>query len=145
MIRVVLIVIALGLAASAGWMVKIYLTGQRARLTEMAANLKPQQLPTTDVLVADSSLDITAMVTKGAMRWQPWPEDNVNSNYITRKDRPDAIDKLAGSAARQPLVAGEPIIEGKLILKKDGGFLAAVLEEGGRAITLKVDEASGIA
>ena len=145
MVRVVLIGLALLLAAAAGWMVKIYLSNQRAQLAEMAAAQKPKPVTTSEVLVVKAPVGITGTLSSSDLHWEAWPDDGIDSHYITRKARPDAIDKLAGSAARQPLFAGEPVTEDKLILRLNGGFLAAVLPEGDRAISLKVDEASGIA
>jgi len=145
MVRVVLIVVALLLAATAGWMVKIYLLAQREQLVEMAAAQKPKPLPTAEVLVAANPVEITGVLTSSDLRWQPWPEDGLDPHYLTRKARPDAMAKLVGAAARQRLFPGEPLTEDKLLLKQNGGFLAAVLPEGQRAISLKVDEATGIA
>ncbi|MEI6557571.1 MAG: Flp pilus assembly protein CpaB [Rhodospirillaceae bacterium] len=146
MVRVVLIGFALLLAAAAGWMVKLYLSAQREQLAEMAAALKPAPTPSpgTEVLVVRDGIDIAGVLSPGTLRWQLWPDEGVNPRYITRKARPDAIDKLAGAAARQPFYPGEPVTEEKLVQKKDGSFLAAVLPEGGRAVAVKVDEATGL-
>ncbi len=146
MVRVVLIGFALLLAAAAGWMVKLYLSAQREQLVEMAAALKPAAPSTssTEVLVVRDGVEIAGALSSANMRWQFWPDQGVSPHYITRKSRPDAIDKLTGAAARQPLFTGEPVTEDKVVLKKDGSFLAAVLPEGGRAVAVKVDEATGL-
>ena len=144
MVRVVLIGFALLAAAAAGWMVKLYLSAQREQIAEMAQQVaKP--VPTTEVLVVNSDLDVASVLSSSDLRWQAWPDLGLHPHYITRRSRPDAIETLAGSAARQPLIGGEPVSEEKLILKQSGGFLAAVLPQGERAITLKVDEATGVA
>ena len=146
LVRVVLVGFSLLLAAAAGWMVKFYLSSQRAQLVEMAAALKPASAPSsgTEVLVVRDGVEVAGVLSSGSLRWQFWPDDGVNPRYITRKARPDAIDKLSGAAARQPLFAGEPVTEDKLVLKQNGSFLAATLPEGGRAVSVKVDEATGI-
>ena len=145
-VRVVLISFSLLLAAAAGWMVKLYLSAQREQLVEMAAALKPVAAPSpgVEVLVVRDGVGIAGQLSSGNLRWQLWPEEGVNGRYITRKTRPDAVEKLSGAAARQPLFAGEPVTEDKLVLKRDGSFLAATLPEGGRAVTVKVDEATGL-
>ena len=147
MVRIVLIVVALVLAAASGWMVKLYLSAQRQQIAELAASLKPTAAPAenVEVLVVRDGLDIAGVLGGGNLRWQAWPADGVNARYITRKARPDAIDKLTGAAARQPLFAGEPVTEDKIVSKQDGSFLAATLPEGGRAVAVKVDEATGLA
>ena len=145
MVRIGLIALALLLAAAAGWMVQLYLSAKQDQLIEMAERFKPKPAPTSEVLVSVGPIDIGAVLSAGDLRWASWPDDGINDHYLTRKGRPDAIDRLAGSAARQSLFPGEPITEDKLVLKQDGGFLAAVLPDNSRAITLKVDEASGMA
>jgi len=145
MVRVVLIGFALLMAAAAGWMVKHYLSAQRAQLAEMAAQQVPKPVPTTEVLVVNAPVGISDVLSSGDLRWQSWPDQGLNDHYVTRRNRPDAVAALAGAAARQPLFAGEPVTEDKLVLPHDGSFLAAVLAEGGRAITLRVDEATGVA
>ena len=147
MVRIVLIVVALVLAAASGWMVKLYLSAQRQQIAELAASLKPAAAPAenVEVLVVRDNLDIAGVLGSGNLSWQPWPADGVNGRYITRKSRPDAIDKLTGAAARQPLFAGEPVTEDKIVSKQDGSFLAAMLPEGGRAVAVKVDDATGLA
>ncbi len=146
MVRVVLIAFALLLAAAAGWMVKLYLSAQREQLAEMAAALKPAPPPSqgVEVLVVRDGVDIAGVLASGNLRWQLWPDDGVNPRYITRKARPDAIETLTGAAARQPLFTGEPVTEEKIVTKREGGFLAAILPEGGRAVAVKVDEATGL-
>ncbi len=146
MVRVVLIGFALLLAAAAGWMVKLYLSAQREQLVVMAAALKPAASPgsSAEVLVVSDGVEIAGMLSSKNMRWQYWPDQGISPRYITKKSRPDAIDKLTGSAARQPLYAGEPVTEDKVVQRKDGSFLAAVLPEGGRAVAVKVDEATGL-
>ena len=146
MVRVVLVAFALLLAAAAGWMVKLYLSAQRDQLVSMAAALKPPPAPTqgTEVLVVRDGVPVAGVLTSGSLRWEFWPDSGVDSHYITRKARPDAIEKLAGAAARQPLFPGEPVTEEKLVTRHDGGFLAATLADGGRAVAVKVDEATGL-
>ncbi len=145
MVRVVLIGFALLAAAAAGWMVKLYLSAQREQIAEMAHQQAPKPVAVTEVLVINGDLPIASVLSASDLHWQAWPDVGLNPHYITRRGRSDAIDKLVGAAARQPLFAGEPVTEDKMILKRDGSFLAAVLPQNGRAITLKVDESTGVA
>jgi pilus assembly protein CpaB len=133
------------LALAAGWMVKAYLTKERQHLASWAASQVPKPVPNAEILVAAKGIEQTAVLVPSDLRWQSWPEDGIVARYISKKSRPDAIEKLAGSAARHQIFAGEPITEERLILQRDGSFLAAMLPEGARAITLKVDEAAGVA
>lgn len=44
-----------------------------------------------------------------------------------------------GSVVREPILAGEPIVGRKIVRAGDGGFLAAYLEPGMRAMAIKVE------
>jgi pilus assembly protein CpaB len=50
------------------------------------------------------------------------------------------MNELAGSIARQPLLAGEPITSQKLVKPGQGGVLAAILPAGMRAVSTKIKE-----
>src|SRR3981081_4753706 len=72
------------------------------------------QLPTVDVLVAKSDIGLGHAVGPDDVQWQTWPSATASSNFIRRPDRPDATAQIAGSVARSPFIAGEPIREPKL-------------------------------
>ncbi len=146
MIRVILLGIALVLAVFAGLLVNQAMQVGRSGVPEPmprpATEAKPADV---EVLVVDRNLSIADIVTVEHLRWQAWPAIQLNPNFITRQARPDALETLAGSGARQALVAGEPVTDGKLVRPGSGGFLAAVVRRGYRAVTVRVDVASGIA
>jgi pilus assembly protein CpaB len=56
-----------------------------------------------------------------------------------------AVEKLQGRVTAYPLAAGEPILEGKLAPLGAVAGLTALLSPSKRAMTVKVDEASGVA
>ena len=53
------------------------------------------------------------------------------------------IQQLAGSIARTPLVAGEPVREAKLIKADGSGFMAAILPSGMRAVSTEISPETG--
>jgi pilus assembly protein CpaB len=74
--------------------------------------------------------------------WQVWPEGAIDKNYVLLGTR--TPDSFAGSVARNPVAAGEPVSEAKIVLPGNRGFLAAVLRPGMRAISVPVTVTSGI-
>ena len=82
-------------------------------------------------------------VSPGDVQWQEWPASAGSGNFIRKNDRPKAIEALAGSIARFPFVAGEPIREAKLVNAKGSGFMAAILPSGRRAISTKISAETG--
>ncbi|MEE2950424.1 pilus assembly protein CpaB [Fulvimarina manganoxydans] len=93
-----------------------------------------------DVLVASRDLPM-GMGVDSALSWQKWPVDGIGDSFIRRSQRPDAIEELKGSIARQAYFAGEPIREAKLI-KSESGFLSAVLPSGKRAVSVQIAAAT---
>jgi pilus assembly protein CpaB len=100
-------------------------------------------LETTDVLVAASDIGLGNKVSAQELRWQTWPAVAAGANFIRKSERPDAINQLAGSIARAPFAAGEPIREAKLIKGPGSGYMAAILPEGMRAISVEISPETG--
>jgi pilus assembly protein CpaB len=99
--------------------------------------------PTDEVLVASSDIGIGQAVSAQTLRWQAWPSTATASpNFILKKQRPNGMEQLIGSIARTPFANGEPIREDKLI-KGNGGYLAAVLPQGMRAISTPISPETG--
>ena len=103
----------------------------------------PPPLATVDVLVAKSDLGLGQVVGAGDIGWQTWPAASTGSSFIRKPDRPDAIKDFVGAIVRSPVLAGEPIRDSKVITGKGGGFMAAILPHGMRAIALDVSPESG--
>jgi pilus assembly protein CpaB len=97
------------------------------------------QVNTTEVLVASADISIGQTVNDGSFKWQLWPTDAAARGYITKDNGGETKKReLAGSIARSPLLAGEPITTSKLIKAGQGGVLAAILPQGMRAISTKI-------
>jgi len=102
------------------------------------------QIQTEEVLVASSDIGIGQSVTAQTLRWQVWPSATMPSgSFVRKKERPNAVEQLAGSIARTPFSAGEPIREAKLIKADGSGYLAAVLPAGMRAISTPISPETG--
>jgi pilus assembly protein CpaB len=102
-------------------------------------------IKTVDVLVAANDISLGQSLSANELRWQTWPEEAASSQFIRRQDQPDALNQLAGSIARSPFFAGEPIRENRLIKGKGSGYMAAVLPSGMRAISTDVTPETGAA
>jgi pilus assembly protein CpaB len=101
------------------------------------------QLQTVDVLVAKSDIGLGQTLTSSDMIWQSWPSSATSSTFIRRNDRPDATNQIAGSIARAPFIAGEPIREAKLVKADGSGFMAAILPTGYRAVSTEISPETG--
>jgi pilus assembly protein CpaB len=95
------------------------------------------QIQSQDVLVAAADIGQGAKLTPENVRWQRWPDDAINGNYIQKQTQPDAIETLQNSIVRSQFVAGEPIREVKLA-RPESGFMSAILPSGMRAIAVRI-------
>src|SRR5215217_4019637 len=100
-------------------------------------------LQTVDVLVAKSDIGLGHSVTPEDLQWQTWPAATASNSFIRRNERPDAATQVAGSIARAPFIAGEPIREPKLVKANGSGFMAAILPTGMRAISTEISPETG--
>jgi pilus assembly protein CpaB len=132
-------IIVLAVALSAG--------GVAAYLASGSDNKPPAtpvvQLPTVDVLVAKDDIGLGQKVATENLLWQTWTESTASSSFIRRKERPEAATQLAGSIARAPFIAGEPIREQKLVKADGSGFMAAILPTGMRAVSTEISAETG--
>ena len=129
--RLIILGVALAAGATAAWLAS-------GRPEAPKAEPPPPPLATTDVLVAKSDLDSGQVIRDGDVLWQTWPAASANSSYVRKTDRPEAIKDFVGSIVRTPVSAGEPIRDSKVVAANGGGFLAAVLPKGMRAVSLDV-------
>jgi pilus assembly protein CpaB len=102
------------------------------------------QFETTDVLIAKTDIGMGTAVSSQDLQWQAWPAATTGESYITKKDKPNAIEELGGAITRAPFSAGEPIREAKLIRANGAaGFMAAILPSGMRAVSTEISPETG--
>ena len=134
--RIVVLIIALGAGGVAAYLVS-------GSDNKPAPTAPVAQLQTVDVLVAKSDIGLGQTVAAEDLQWQTWPAATASNTFIRRNDRPDATTQIAGSIARSPFIAGEPIREPKLVKGNGSGFMAAILPTGMRAISTEISPETG--
>jgi pilus assembly protein CpaB len=134
--------IGLAIAATAGIMAFVMVRGMVNRPPiEKTVEVKVQS---SQVLVARTDIGLGQITNDSLFRWQSWPSETVTPGYITRAGQPDAMTQLAGSIARAPIMAGEPVTQQKLVRPGQGGVLAAILPAGMRAISTRIKEETAV-
>ncbi len=131
--RLIVLVVAL----AAGGVAAMLARGLNRAPEPPKAPPPPPPLATVEVLIAKSDLDTGQVVGAHDVGWQTWPAA-AGSNFIRKTDRPEAIKDFVGAIVRTPVAAGEPIRDSKVVASKAGGFMAAVLPRGMRAIAMDV-------
>jgi pilus assembly protein CpaB len=124
------------IALAAGAVAAMLASGNRTPAPPPAP--PPPPLATTEVLVAKADLNTGQAVSESDLGWQTWPAASASAALVRKSDRPDAIKEFSGAMVRSPMVAGEPIRDSKVVLARGGGFMAAVLPHGMRAIALDI-------
>lgn len=136
--------VVLGVAIAAGGLAAMLAGGSEPPPPPPTAAQQPgPQLDTIDILVAKNDIALGTVVSAGDLAWQQWPSSAGSGSFIAKRDRPDALETLAGSIARAPFVAGEPIREAKLVKAKGSGFMAAILPQGMRAVSTEISPENG--
>ena len=130
--RIVVLVIALGAGGVAAYLASGY-DNKPAPIAPVA-----EKLPTVEVLVAKSDIQLGQAVKAEDLQWQTWPQATASSAFVRRDSRPNAQTEIAGSIARVPLMQGEPIREQKLVRADGSGFMAAILPSGMRAVSTEI-------
>jgi pilus assembly protein CpaB len=125
------------LALTAGG-IAAYLAGRTGEEKQLAPPPPPVvQIETADVLVAATDIGVGTSLSSQDVRWQVWPAAAA-TNFIRKNERQNAIAELTGAFSRQPISAGEPIRESRLIKGKGSGYMAAILPEGMRAVATDI-------
>ena len=136
--RVVVLAVALAAGGAAAFLVS---SGDEKKPAPAPAPVV--QLPTVDVLIAKGDIGMGTAVSAQDFQWQAWPAATTGGSYVTKKDKPNAIQEFAGSITRGPFTAGEPIREAKLIKANGSGFMAAILPSGMRAVSTEISPETG--
>jgi len=96
-------------------------------------------MPTTPVVVAAKEIDVATPLRADQLSVVQWPQDRSPKGGFAR------LEEVAGRVAVLPMGAGEPILEPKLAPRGTPAGMTALVSPGKRAMTVKVDEASGVA
>ncbi len=137
---VILFVIAALLAGGTAMLVRSLLM-QRA--TVVATN-PPAAPPVTQktILVTAAPIARGQILKPADLAWRPWPDNAIAPEFILSGGQSEK--SFAGWVAREPFVAGEPIVRAKILAPGDRGFLSAVLQPGMRAVSIAVTQTSDI-
>ena len=136
-------IVALSLAAGTAFFVQGWLNKQRDALYASLPKAKAE-VQGPKVLVARKSLTAGVILSAEHLVWKAWPDDGVSKTYIVRGKGKITDKSLYGAVVRRVVSAGEPITEDRVVKPGERGFLAAVLTEGMRAVSVPVTATSGI-
>lgn len=102
---------------------------------------RPAENATTSVVIAASDIPANTPITEAMVKTLELPQQAIAGGAITDKSQ------IIGKISKTEIFAGEQLLNAKLVSagKSDGKTLAYAIEPGMRAITIAVDETSGVA
>jgi pilus assembly protein CpaB len=112
------------------------------------AQKEVQAVTGTEVLVASKALMLGEKLGPTDVRWQALPESLIFTGMIKRKEQADENKlEVYDKPLRRDIMSGEPITTQALLmdLKNSGGYLAAVLAPGMRAVAVPVKAETSVA
>jgi pilus assembly protein CpaB len=114
-----------------------------ARLKTLEAQNKKQPIATQTLVVASKPLRFGAEANASSLREIPWPEEAIPAGAFNR------IADVIGSGGRRvvltPIEANEPILASKITGPGQRATLSAMLTNGMRAVTVRVNDVEGVA
>ncbi|NWG46288.1 MAG: Flp pilus assembly protein CpaB [Alphaproteobacteria bacterium] len=134
-----LLILLIAVCAAGGTAFLVHQMTKRPAQTAVA----PAPADEVHILAAARDIEIGVRLAPGDLRWQPWPKSAVNGQFITREGTPGALDEATGAVVRVPMIEGEPVVEAKLVRSSDGGFMAARLQPGMRALSIEISAETG--
>ncbi|MCB1377279.1 MAG: Flp pilus assembly protein CpaB [Alphaproteobacteria bacterium] len=138
--RIVILGLAIGSAAFAGILAKGMVNKKPSKEV-----VEVNKVPMASVLIAAKDLAMGERLIESTISWREWPKSNVDETMITKDELPDALEKFKTARARLPIFSGEPIVDRKLVMPGQSGFMSSILPKGMRAISVAISERSAAA
>jgi pilus assembly protein CpaB len=128
----VILLLALACGVTAGSLALQYI---RTRTTPLMAVERGK----TQVAVASRELAVGTMVRPGDVELLEWPGTSIPAGYMP------STAAVVGRGVITPVHRNEPLLEAKLAPTGAGGGMTTMIEEGMRAVSVRVDEVIGVA
>lgn len=122
---------AIVMGAIAAFMARAVIQGQT----------QPSQ-PTITILVAAAPLEIGVAIPENKIAEIAWPANNLPDGAFRTKAE---FLKDGPRIALQPIARNEPLLRSKVAVAGQGGLLSTLLDKDKRAVTVRVDDVSGVA
>ncbi len=130
-----LLVVALFFGGMAAYLASGWLKAKSPK----ANQITQQTVQTAPVVVAAKDIVAGSILETDLLKTVQWPQDIPVTGALSD------TEELKGRVACYPLAPGEVILENKLAPRGTPGGMAGIIKNDKRAVTVKVDEASGVA
>lgn len=106
------------------------------------ANATPSPAPTGTIVVATATLGFGTTLSRDNLAEIPWAAARLPDGAFATRDE---LFKEGRRVVLQPMQRSEPILKHKITGPGQRASLSALLEEGKRAVTIRVDDVRGVA
>jgi len=97
------------------------------------------KMATEEVLIAAHEIPIGSEINQTQVVWQEWPTASVAPEMFIKSTTPQLDTELKETMTRDTFLRGEPIRRNKLVKAGRGGYMAAILPTGMRAVAIKIE------
>ena len=140
-LRAILILgLALALGAAAVFLTRTWIATQLASRVPLTASTPAPALAT--IVVAATPLRFGAKIAPSSIKAIAWPENAIPPGSFR------TVAELIGPQPRvvlQPMEANEPVLAGKITGPGGRATLSAIIEQGKKAVTFRVNDVLGVA
>jgi pilus assembly protein CpaB len=133
-----MLIIALVLAGGAALIAKRWVDSFRNTPESAAQNTVP-------VYVAAVNIPYTTRLEQTHYKLVNWPKENVPAEAFTEADTKADPNVMVGKVAQRDFFAGEILLKPQIKEHLGGSTLSALIQEGMRAISVRVDDVVGVA
>ena len=128
----ILLLLSAGFGGGASFYAKNWLQSQQGGPVEETQN-------TTQVIVAAREIPHGQVIEESHLRKVAWPSDAVPAGVFESKE------DLLGMMVNQSALAGDLILQARVVEKLEGSRLSALIAPNKRAITVRVNDVNGVA
>ncbi|MGZ8944821.1 MAG: Flp pilus assembly protein CpaB [Methylococcaceae bacterium] len=134
----IMLIIAVILAGGAALIAK--------RWVESQTGNKPNAEQNT-VLVYAAAIDIpfATRIDSTQIKLMPWPKDSIPSQAFTQEDTQKDPNALIGKVTQREFYTNEILLKPQIKEHLGGSTLSGLIQEGMRAISVRVDDVAGVA
>ncbi len=135
----IMLIIALFLAGGAALLAKRWVESQTGSQPVNA------EQNTVQVYVAAANIPFATQINNTQIKLIAWPKDNVPAEAYTEEDIKKDPNSIIGKVAQRDFFTDEIFLKSQIKDHLSGSTLSALIKEGNRAISVRVDDVVGVA
>lgn len=128
----IMLIIAVVMAGGAAWLAKRWVDSQ-------TGNVEVAHPDTTSVVVAAAKIPFATRIEATHIKLMEWPKDNVPEGAFTE------LEPVIGKVTQRDFYANEILLQPQVTDHVGGSTLSAIIEQGKRAMSVRVDDVVGVA